>query len=551
MNLDLAKLNKFNLSLALAIGSLVFIIDIFLLKSVINAAYPIGDEFALIVESQKSFMNWFKEGYANYFNVYPEYYSPYTNFIRPVANLLFRLFSYTPDPVAYQLIGVNYFVHAALCSLLYLVSITFNNTLRFSITLGILTFLAPAFWLTPMTEVPSFSLDGLAALLCILSLIALVKNYFFLGLLTLTLSVFTKETAIPISIAWMLIGINRKNYKVFTCGITALLLWVGIRMLAFNSLTEGTYSFNELSFKSLAFRATSFLTLPLGNFSIENVKQLFLDKKLSFELLYLVINFTVWVFSLQLLIRSLNNFKRSNDYLVFLIAFVGSLSYYFVIGGSVRFSYLSYLLWLIVICGANDLKIKTIIVSLLLFSSSLSFFLKTHEVSEINNFYYKQSKSFINYLEENSFGGNIYIINDFIGRYSRQDAIGSYSESNSQLFRGSSISFGSCHISELKQIKTKLTFDKNNNKIINTDLPRCAAFVFEGASTKKIIENIYGSYLYRNSDINYKFNDIQIKKTVFGKNPFVVFGNQMEVLISSKFHVLYFDFQDNKWVFVH
>src|SRR6266478_1552190 len=49
----------------------------------------VGDEPAVISESlNQSFIQWFSEGFSRYFVVYPEWFTPITNFSRPIMNLI-------------------------------------------------------------------------------------------------------------------------------------------------------------------------------------------------------------------------------------------------------------------------------------------------------------------------------------------------------------------------------------------------------------------------------------------------------------------------------
>jgi hypothetical protein len=554
MNIDFKKITKGHWGIALALLGAIFITDFLLLQNIINIAFPIGDEFSLIVESQKTPISWIKAGYSNYFRVYDEYFLPYTNFIRPVANFLYKLFSYTPDPFIYQLVTVNYLVHSLICAVVYVISIALNNTNRFSLALATAAFLVPAFWLTPMISHPSFALDGLAAFFCLISLVALLKNRLNWGLIFLIGGLFTKETALPMSIVWVLVGIQRKNSRVIGFGLLALCLWLFARVFAYNSFTGGTYSFNELSIQSLLLRASSLATLPVGNFSFESLKDLITNHKVSTELFYLAANFTAWILSLKVFLKSKPEmfnprqfFKDSDNLTVIFIALVGSVLFYVLIGGSVRFSYLTYTLWLIALCGVSGSTARSLVVSLLISSSFISF-LKMNEVSEVKKFIYGQSRLFVNYLGEHQLSGETYVFNDFIGAYSRQQNIAIYSGSTSKFLRGSSISLDSCDISMLRLIRTSVVIDETGNKFITTDIPSCASFVFEGASQKKLIENIKGSTLRRNDHIYYKFKNLEITKSRFTGNTQISFGKHVEIFVSSKVNALYYDFYDNKWV---
>ena len=97
---------------------IIIILDVLFLKNHLAAVVPIGDEFSLMMESQKNPSGWFLDGFKYYFNPYPEYFSSYTNFIRPVNNFVYYIFSFFPYPHISQLLLLNYFSHGALCGIL-------------------------------------------------------------------------------------------------------------------------------------------------------------------------------------------------------------------------------------------------------------------------------------------------------------------------------------------------------------------------------------------------------------------------------------------------
>lgn len=198
--------------------------------------FPIGDEFALISNSNTNPKDWILSGYSQYFNVYPEFFLPYTNFIRPIANLLYLLFDFHSGFYGAQLFIVNYGSLSILCVGMYLISRYFENTVLLSIGMAAAVFFAPPFWGSPATIYPSFALDSVATALCFFGVWLSLGSHWFTAAVLLFASAFTKETTLPIVAATVIyFPIYRKwtrviSFMVILCG------WVFIRHTAFGSL---------------------------------------------------------------------------------------------------------------------------------------------------------------------------------------------------------------------------------------------------------------------------------------------------------------------------
>lgn len=555
MNIDCKSLatSQKGIALALTIAMLVFMI--FFFSETIFLAFPVGDEFSLIIGSKENPINWILDGYSDYFRVYDEYFVPYTNFIRPMANLLYSIFSYTPAPMSYQLVFVNYLVHSLTCTLVYLIALSFGNSIKFSLAVTATAFLAPAFWLTPAVSYPSFALDALAALFCLSSLWVLFKGQYFLGFLCLVAGVFTKETALPMAVVWMFFGIQRNSYKAIFLSFLSLLLWFTVRFFAFNDISGGTYSFDDFSIKVLFLRLSMLSTLPLGNFSIESLKELVFQPEASMKAFFLAANVAAWLLSIRVFLRSGTKvwsprelLSRKNDFSIFFIALVGSVCFYVLIGGSARFSYLTYALWIIAIGATKNSLERLLVVSVILISSIISFPAEIRHVSEKAKFLYNQSSLFSDFLKENEFSGDTYVFNDFLNGYSRQQYVASYSGVESKFYRGSSIAVELCSASELKLINTSLLSDNAGNTLLKVELPACASFRFEGANLDKLLLNIEENYLLRNKDIRYEFRDLKFIDSGFTGNTKIDFGKYLEIIVSPNVNVLFFDFRTNAWV---
>jgi hypothetical protein len=544
---------KSQVAIATLLLTIMLVVIIFFLHEIIISIFPLGDEFALIVSAQESPINWILSGYSDYFRVYDEYFVPYTNFLRPIANLLYFAFSFTPDPLSYQLIFVNYLVHALVCTLIYLFSLSFGNNSKFSLVFAVTAFLAPAFWLTPAVASPSCALDPLAALLGLLSLYALFKDYKFLGFMCLITAVFTKETALPMMIVWLFFGVQRRDIKALFFGSLSLVVWILIRTYAFDG-SGGTYSFNNFSFTTLFFRLSSLTSLPLGNFTIDHLKSLIIQREASIEVIYLLANIAAWFLSLRVFLDSSskiwnprNLLGEKNDLFILFIALIGSIGFYWLIGGSTRFSYLTFTIWIVAVSATKNSLSRSLLVLLLFISSIVSFPVGVGDISKMQKYKYEQSRALTDFISGNVYEGDTYVFNDFVSGYSQQQYVANYSGAFGNFYRGNSLDIKSCLLSETQLIKTDVFSDDSGNRILQVELPSCAKFSFEGAQVDKLISNIEGVHILRNQHIRYEFKDLEITESVLG-NPKINFGKHLKIVVSQAVNSLMFDFSTNSWV---
>jgi hypothetical protein len=544
---------KSQIAIATFLLTLMHVVIILFLHEIIINIFPLGDEFSLIVSGQESPIKWVQSGYSDYFRVYDEYFVPYTNFLRPIANLLYFIFSFTPDPLSYQLVFVNYLVHALVCTLIYLFSLSFGNNSKFSLALTVTAFLAPAFWLTSAVAYPSFALDPLAALLGLLSLYALFKDYKFLGFICLISAVFTKETALPMMVVWLFFGVQRRDIKALFFGSLSLAVWVLIRSQAFDG-SSGTYSFNNFSFTTLFFRLSALTSLPLGNFEIVHLKSLIIEREASIEVTYLLANIAAWFLSFRVFLDSSSKIwdprhllGEKNDLFILFIALIGSIGFYWLIGGSTRFSYLTYAIWIVAVSATKNSFSRNLLVSLLFISSIVSFPVGVGHVSEMAKYRYEQSRALTDFISGNIYEGDTYVFNDFVSGYSQQQSVANYSGAFGNFYRGSSLEIDSCSLSEIQLIKTDVFLDDSGNRIVQVELPSCANFSFEGAQVDKLISNTEGVHIRRNQHIYYEFKDLEITESVLG-NPKINFGKHSKIVVSRAVNSLIFDFSTNSWV---
>ena len=97
------KKSRFVIEIAI-VASVILLMHLVLFGHFLSNYYISDDELALVANStnhtgQIDVASWFSQGFSRYFITYPEWTSPYTNFLRPVVNVTFFsniCFSATP-----------------------------------------------------------------------------------------------------------------------------------------------------------------------------------------------------------------------------------------------------------------------------------------------------------------------------------------------------------------------------------------------------------------------------------------------------------------------
>jgi hypothetical protein len=225
-------------------------------RGVVSGYFPRGDEFALIVESTPfvspmHWLTWFTSGYSKYFRPIPFWTDPFTNFIRPTANLCYYVnFALWGERWGAYLY-LNYAVLAVGAAAAFWLSRRFlGSPWALALASSCLVAFNPA--IRAATVWPSFILDPLAAVLALAAFAAVVRRRFWLSLALLVVAVFTKETVafapLAASITWVLVTARARRglgpsdlMHAAALIVIPLGLWTGARYLAFHSL-GGVYA---------------------------------------------------------------------------------------------------------------------------------------------------------------------------------------------------------------------------------------------------------------------------------------------------------------------
>ena len=202
-----------------------------------------GDEPAFIPATlSQAPWGWFKEGFSHYFVVYPEWFRPYTNFLRPTSNLI-TFINHAVFGNQYGLYFITYFLFQFIGLYLFVSLLKKHNVAFWPRSFTALLFLFnPAYINTGLISLP-FHFDIVAAVFLLGVLSAIYADRLTIAFILLTLSVFTKETAVfaPLAAALTVALRGHRIYKAATMLIPAI-IWFSTRILAFGNIFQGTYA---------------------------------------------------------------------------------------------------------------------------------------------------------------------------------------------------------------------------------------------------------------------------------------------------------------------
>jgi hypothetical protein len=310
--------------------------------------FPYGDDPALLQASGGSMTKWVTEGYSKYFVVYPEWNVARTDFLRPQVNLIVRLNE--------TFFGNHYFLYFASCYLAQFVIcvLTVGIARRMGVKqewllfVGALAAINPAFIGEGLYNL-SFHYDIWSALFAVAALYLILRQWYGLAVLSLTLAVFTKEPALytPVAAAITVNLIHRRRLPAVMM-LFPLLLWALVWKFVFVGTPHGNYALQGNPATLLTKGAIEgFMRWPTGIVDYHAVRKIlfehFVGARLP-DLLLLLINLFLWGVLLAAGVRFAKAALRSSplseqDRLVLaaLIWLAGALSFGVLVGYHSRF----------------------------------------------------------------------------------------------------------------------------------------------------------------------------------------------------------------------
>lgn len=289
--------------------------------------FPYGDDPAVLHASSKMSAAWITEGFSRYFIVYPEWNNSFTNFMRPVVNLLMWL-EQAAFGHHYSLYFATYFAaQYALCVFTILVAKHLGASQRGLYAVGIATALSPAFIGEGLYSIV-FHFDTWCGLFTVASLYLVLRGRYALAVIAMTAAVFTKESALYAPIAAALTVFLLTRHKVFSASmLTPILLWIAARKFVF----KGGSSPLPASWVSTLIKGI--MVWPTGVFDEHTVRRVLIHHALDIpNLLLLVSNVFLWVFIITVAVR-----YRSIRVHCLLIWVFGALSFGVLIAQDKRF----------------------------------------------------------------------------------------------------------------------------------------------------------------------------------------------------------------------
>jgi hypothetical protein len=526
--------------------------------------FPYGDDPALFHASEGNPAKWFSEGFSKYFVVYPEWNVPRTDFLRPGVNLIVRL--------NHSLFGDHYVLYFAtfylaqllVCVVVICLARELGVSEGWLYFIGLLAAINPAYIGEGLSSV-AFQFDVWSGLFAVLALYLILRQWYGLALLSLTLAVFTKEPALyaPIAAAATVYLIRRRRLLAITM-LLPLIAWACVWKFVFVGTPSGNYALQGDP-KALLIKGSieGLLRWPTGIFDYHVLRKILVEHSILPyvpDLLVLLINLFLW----GLLIAAGAYFARRvfastlpdpEDRLVLalLIWLLGALSFGVMVGYHPRFGGSIYPLE-IVVCAVifhRSAHGLTRLLSALAMGSLAAAFLWSAQLKVPHEEFAQISsmRSLVDALRQHP-ADVVYVLNS-----PRSDA----APSNIASLAG----LPSEKIVVLSEANGCLTDIRAERPIIGqvgkavhieSDLPECARYVFNGVSAS-IMAQAFGGVLPRDHFATYSLPGGRITERGLVNNNAIAsveMGRELNLNLfpeeAKSYVVLYYNWTDGRFL---
>jgi hypothetical protein len=293
-----SKITRSPASLALWASSIV-LASIYLLHLPIYRNYfPFGDDPAVFQASAGSPKLWFTQGFSRYFIVYPEWSTPFTDFMRPGVNLLTHI-NQILFGQHYSLYFASYYAAQLLvCTLVVLIAQYFGAKSRWLVLISLATSINPAF-IGLGLQSAAFSFDVWCGLFAILSLYAILRRRYGIAIISLTLSLFVKEASLYAPIAAAITVFLCTHRKMLSaCMLIPLAIWAFAWKFVFIGIPSGIYALPGKNTTAILQMIRGFAIWPTGVFNDHAIRRVLIEHSIVpnlGELLIGAINMMLWV----------------------------------------------------------------------------------------------------------------------------------------------------------------------------------------------------------------------------------------------------------------
>ena len=568
------KKSRFVIEIAI-VASVILLMHLVLFGHFLSNYYISDDELALVANStnhtgQIDVASWFSQGFSRYFITYPEWTSPYTNFLRPVVNvtfffqhLLFR------DAWRYYLL-FNYLVSSAGVLFVYLFArkLLKQNAIISSITSAV-------FFVASFTYVsyiyPATPFDMLAGVLVMAAFLCVMREKILLSALLLTLALLTKETvifasaaaAITLFILYLRKGaIGRK--QILNClavFVLPVVIFLCLRFLFFSGFAGAYIIDMPVSFKARVIKLVrafeSWPTFLVGEKNLAALQSIYY-KNINFKNLFLAslvaINYlgvAVAVFGFVTVVRKLLAARKRNlpkvqllnIYHIFLVWMVGISLVLVVFALTKRFAY-TFFAFSIPLCiyflkDFRSHKFFNVALVLFLVVTTVNGALAItpalagqNRVSFANS--KKNARQLITILAESDKNRQVILVNDITGYFGATwlRSVACRCSNSGQIYVVNSVlgNFSSMSNAEINIVETSLGLE------IAITLPESGRLYFPGADMNKMIalsesqSALLGS-IPRGSAL-YLFEDSTIRHSKLADKNVIDFGRNLTAHLS-------------------
>ena len=313
-----------------------------------RAYFPYADDPALLHASGGNATKWFTEGYSKYFVVYPEWNVPRTDFLRPGVNLIVRLNE--------TFFGNHYFLYFAsfylaqflICALIVCLARRMGVKEQWLFFVGLLAAINPAFIGEGLYNI-SFQYDIWSGLFAVAALYLILRQWYGLAVVSLTLAVFTKEPALyaPVAAAITVYLVHRRRLPAVIM-LLPLLVWAWVWKFVFVGTPHGNYALQGNPGTLLIKGAIQgFIRWPTGMVDYHVVRKILFEHSIAAhlpDLFLLLINLFLWALLLAVGVKFAKAALRAGPLseqdslmLAVLIWLAGALSFGILVGYHSRF----------------------------------------------------------------------------------------------------------------------------------------------------------------------------------------------------------------------
>ena len=313
-----------------------------------RAYFPYADDPALLHASGGNATKWVTEGYSKYFVVYPEWNVARTDFLRPQVNLIVRLNE--------TFFGNHYFLYFAsfylaqflICALIVCLARRMGVKQQWLFVVGLLAAINPAFIGEGLYNI-SFQYDIWSGLFAVAALYLILRQWYGLAVVSLTLAVFTKEPALyaPVAAAITVYLVHRRRLPAVIM-LLPLLVWAWVWKFVFVGTPHGNYALQGNPGTLLIKGAIQgVIRWPTGMVDYHVVRKILFEHSIAAhlpDLFLLLINLFLWALLLAVGVKFAKAALRAGPLseqdslmLAVLIWLAGALSFGILVGYHSRF----------------------------------------------------------------------------------------------------------------------------------------------------------------------------------------------------------------------